>query len=193
LPDLSEFPHLSQAQWEDWFETAAGLVLRGCPSDGVCLFYQTDRKGPNGWVDKAYLCQKAARALDLRLLWHKIVCRVPPNNPTFGRPGYSHLLCFSAGLELDLSRSYADVLVQAGRASWTRGIGLEVCHWICRFLTRQTRVHTLIAPFCGQGLALAVANTYGLNAIGIELSPKRARQARQQGPDPRQGTAPKID
>lgn len=29
------------------------------------------------------------------LLWHKIVCRTPAGEPTFSRPAYHHMLCFS--------------------------------------------------------------------------------------------------
>ena len=179
LPDRSEFPHLSLAGWEEWFQAAATAVMRACPPRGTAIFYQTDLRDQEGWVDKAFLCQQAARQLGRRLLWHKVVCRVTPGCPSFGRPGFSHLLCFSQELRLPLERSYGDVLPSAGGASWQRGMGLEVCRFVCRFLQRQTDTHTLIAPFCGQGLLLAVANESGLAAIGIERSPSRARKAQK--------------
>lgn len=177
LPDRSEFPQLRLEQWESWFQQAATSVMKACPPQGVAIFYQTDLRDDEGWVDKSFLCQQAARTLGMRLLWHKVVCRVTPGCPSFGRPGYSHLLCFSWQWRLPLERSYADVLPLAGTASWQRGMGLEVCRFVCRFLQRQTETHTIIAPFCGQGLLLAVANELGLNAIGIERSPARARKA----------------
>lgn len=177
LPDFSEFPNHSLAAWQEWFDQAASAVLACCPPDGVALFYQSDVRVDGLWIDKSRLVQQAAQRQNKDLLWHKIVCRVPPGNPSFGRPGYAHLLCFSAGLRLPPQRSFADVLVSGGKATWARGIGLETCRLVCRFLRRQTPVHTLIAPFCGQGLALAVAEEHGLRAIGIEKSPQRARQA----------------
>lgn len=36
---------------------------------------------------------------------------------------------------------------------------------------------TIIDPFCGKGTILAVANSMGMRAVGVELSPKRARIA----------------
>jgi hypothetical protein len=47
------------------------------------------------WIDKAYLVQKAAEQTGHALLWHKLVCRVPPGVATFGKPSYHHMLCFS--------------------------------------------------------------------------------------------------
>lgn len=49
---------------------------------------------------------------------------------------------------------------------------------IAKFLSEHTSSKTLVHPFCGQGSMLALANHYGLNAIGIERSPKRAELAK---------------
>lgn len=177
LPDFSEFPALTLEEWQDWFVAAASRVLLSCPPQGVCIFYQSDVKHQGRWIDKGFLCQLAARELGHALLWHKIVARVPPGTPTFGRPGYSHMLCFSPQLRPPLEFSSADIVPERGRTSWSRGLGLEVCRFICRYLLKCTPTRRLVAPFCGQGLLLAVANQLGLDAVGIELSPKRARRA----------------
>jgi tRNA G10 N-methylase Trm11 len=36
---------------------------------------------------------------------------------------------------------------------------------------------TIVDPFCGQGTSLAVANYYGLNSIGVDISPKLVRKS----------------
>lgn len=177
LPDYSEFPALTLEDWRDWFLAAARRVLLSCPPEGVAIFYQSDVKHDGLWIDKGFLCQQAASELGYGLLWHKVVARVPPGTPTFGRPGYSHLLCFSPALRPPLEFGSADILPERGRSSWSRGLGLEVCRQICRYLLKCTPTRRLVAPFCGQGLLLAVANQMGLEAVGIELSPKRARKA----------------
>lgn len=176
LPDFSEFPGTSLADWKAWFTAAATLVLAATPDDGVTLFYQTDLKHEGGWVDKSHLVQLAAQ--DEQLLWHGIVCRCPAGSATFGRPGYAHLLAFSRGVRLPPERATRDVLPEGGEKTWPRGMGLEACRQAVRFVTGHTRSHTLVVPFCGQGLLLAAANEAGLDAVGIELSPKRARRAR---------------
>lgn len=178
LPDVSELAGMDVAAWKAWFRRAAGLVLSRTPDDGVAIFYQTDIKKAGEWVDKGYLVQRAAEDAGHRLLWHKVVCRRPPGTTTFGRPAYSHMLCFSRGLALDLAHATPDVLPDAGETTWTRGMGTRACLLACRFVLDDTATRTVVDPFCGRGTALAVANHLGLDAVGVELSPKRARQAR---------------
>jgi hypothetical protein len=179
IPDYSEFPSLSLAEWQAWFVGAASAVLRACPPEGVAIFYQRDIKHEGAWIDKSYLCQMAADQEGVALLWHKIVVRSPPGIITFGKPSFSHLLCFSRGLRLDLAHSTTDLLPSAGKASWPRGMGQDVCAMICDFILTQTTTRTLVAPFCGEGALLAVAEGAGLQAIGIEKSRKRAERARE--------------
>jgi hypothetical protein len=177
LPDVSE-TQLSLERWEAWFVGAASLTISRCPEDAVAIFFQSDIKKNGRWVDKGYLCQRGAEAVGARLLWHKIVCRVPPGTVTFGRAAYAHLLCFSRGQKLDLARSTADVLAEPGRMVWTRAIGLDACRLACRYVRDHTRCRTIVDPFCGWGTVLAVANALGLDAIGVELNARRARKAR---------------
>ncbi len=180
MPDISEFTNTSLNKWKEWFFETAKLVLDKTPENGVSIFFQSDIKVEGVWVDKSYIVQKAAEAVGSELLWHKIICRVTPGIATFGRPAYSHILCFSKNLRLkDLSKCTPDVIPDLGDKTWERGMGLEACLMIGKFLVEQTTTQTLIHPFCGQGSMLAVANAFGLNAIGIERSPKRADLARE--------------
>jgi hypothetical protein len=144
----------------------------------VTIFYQSDIKVDGTWVDKGYLCQKAAEALGHELLWHKVICRSPAGIATFGRPSYSHMICFSKELRVEISKSTADVIPDLGDKTWQRGMGLEACLMAAKFIAEQTPSKTLINPFCGEGSMLAAANFIGLDAIGIERSPKRAEKAR---------------
>lgn len=178
LPDFSEFPGMSFEGWKSWFISAATRVLLSTPDDGVAIFYQTDLKREGAWVDKAYLCQKAAEDTGHTLLWHKMVCRAQPGTVTFGRPGYSHLLCFSKGIKAEISISTPDVLPLAGPSTWTRGMGERACELACRSVLEQTSTRTIVDPFCGHGLILKVANRLGLNAIGVDLSRKCVKKAR---------------
>jgi hypothetical protein len=178
LPDYSEFPGFSLQEWKTWFVEAAALVLRACPDEGVVIFYQTDLKHDGQWVDKGYLCQKAAEQSGHALLWHKVVCKAPAGQASFGRPGFSHLLCFSKGVRAAVAHSTADVLLSAGEVTWTRGMGVEACLQACRFILKETFTRTVVDPFCGHGTVLAVANALGLHAIGVDLGEKRARKAR---------------
>jgi len=178
LPDISEFPSLSLEEWQSWFMEAAALIMSRTPASSVSIFYQTDIKLQGVWVDKAYLCQRAAEAQGCKLLWHKIACRVPAGQATFGRPAYSHIICFSRDLRLGTQHSTPDVIPKLGEKTWERGMGLEACTLIANFIKQQVGSRTVVNPFCGQGSMLAAANAAQLAAIGIERSAKRAELAR---------------
>ncbi len=179
LPDFSEFPGLSLAEWKTWFTDTARLILSKTPEAGVTLFFQSDIKFEGEWVNKAYLVSKAADQLGHATLFHKIFCRAAPGNTTFGKPAYSHLLAFSKSVRPDVSRSTPDVLESLGDKVWVRGMGFEACKVALEFVRTETQTHTIINPFCGQGSILAVANSLGFHAVGIEKSPKRAEHARK--------------
>lgn len=177
LPDISEFPSYSLESWKDWFVKTATLVLSKTPKTGVAIFYQSDIKKDGQWIDKGYLCQKAAELEGSHLLWHKVACRVKAGQTTFSRCSYSHILCFSKELRMDISKSSADVIPEIGEKTWPRGMGLEAALMIANFIAQQTSSKTVINPFCGRGSMLAAANAVGLAALGIERSPKRAKSA----------------
>lgn len=178
LPDYSEFPSWSLAQWGEWFTEAARLVIDRTPESGVAIFYQRDAKVDGTWIDKSYLIQKGAEQAGAALLWRKVVCRAPPGHTTFGKPAYSHLLCFSRGVRPGLDRATPDVILSPGKVTWTRGMGSQACLAACRFVMNNTDSDTIVDPFCGHGTVLAVANALGLNAVGVELGRKRAEKAR---------------
>jgi hypothetical protein len=176
LPDATEVPDLPD--WEAWFVEVVALACRQIADDAVALFYQTDVKRDGRWVDKSTLVQRGAAAVGSHLLWHKIVCRVPPGVITMGRPSYAHLLAFSRALRLDPGRSTADVLPSTGAMTWARAMGTAACEAAARFLVEETACRVVVDPFCGQGTMLAVANAHGLDAIGIERVARRVKRAR---------------
>jgi DNA methylase len=180
LPDFSEFKNMDFTAWKLWFVKAASLVLSRCPPQGVVVFFQTDIKHNGVWIDKGYLCQKAAEEVGHVQLWHKIACRFAPGRASFGRPAYSHILCFSQDLRGRdrVGEGIPDVLPQTGDVTWTRGMGVDACRAACEFILSSTDSHTVVDPFCGHGTVLAVANSLGLNGIGVELVARRVQKAR---------------
>jgi hypothetical protein len=178
LPDSSELPKLGFDGWREWFVDTAALACQAVTSESVAIFFQTDVKREGTWVDKGYLCQRGAEQAGATLLWHKIVCRAPPGVTSFGRPAYAHLLCFSRTLRLTPGQSSPDVLPRLGQMTWARAMGLEACRATCRFLKAHTTCRAVVDPFCGIGTMLAAANAHGLDALGVELSSKRATRAR---------------
>jgi hypothetical protein len=175
LPDVHE-TSMPLPAWREWFIGAAADILRRIDPDQVAIFYQTDIKQDGAWIDKSYLCQRAAESAGSALLWHRIALRKPPGTPMFGRPGYAHLLAFARDLRERPGDGGVDVF-PTGDMLWPRAIGLDACRAACRYVRRRTAAHTILDPFCGRGTVLAVANELGLHAIGVDWSPKRCRQA----------------
>ena len=178
LPDASEFGHRDAARWRPWFVDAAELVLRSTPPATAAIFYQTDVKRDGAWTDKAFLVQLAAERAGVPLLWHKVVCRAPAGQATFGRPGYAHLLCFAANVRDAVEHATADVLPELGAMPWARAMGVAAARFAVAWLRDRAGARCIVDPFCGVGTALAAANEAGLAAIGVERNPGRAERAR---------------
>ncbi|MFO0747707.1 MAG: SAM-dependent methyltransferase [Myxococcota bacterium] len=178
LPDASELPSLGFDGWRSWFIDTAALACQRVAPGAVAIFFQTDVKLDGRWVDKGFLAQLGAERAGSHLLWHKVVCRAPAGTITFGRPSWAHLLCFSRELRLDLGQSHADVVPTLGAMPWPRAMGVDACAAVARFLLAHTPCRVVVDPFCGVGTMLAVANQHGLDAVGVELSQKRAARAR---------------
>lgn len=180
LPDVSEVPERGFDGWRTWFIDAARRVIRWIPADGVAIFFQSDIRYRGVWVDKGYLVLRAAEEEGALLVWHKIVCRKPPGTITHGRASYSHLLCVSRSplAPALLKRPGPDVLDGAGLMTWSKAMGVDACRLSCRYLQDNTTTRTVVDPFCGRGTVLAVANALGLAAVGVDLSLKRCRVAR---------------
>jgi hypothetical protein len=178
LPDVSGMPSLGLDGWRRWFVAAAELVLRATPDDGVTIFYQTDIKVDGTWVDKSHLCHRAAEQAGAALLWHRIVCRKAAGENNLGRPAYSHLLAYSRGVRDRGARAYPDVLPATGLMTWSQAMGVDACRLACGYVLSHTNTRTVVDPFCGLGSVLAVANSMGLDAVGVEIVAKRARRAR---------------
>ena len=183
LPDVSEIADFSFEEWRAWFVEAAAHVLRWVPEDGLAMFYQSDIRHAGQWIDKSYLVQRAAEGTPQRLLFHKIVCRKPAGTLGFGRASYSHLLAFGGPAlshgEMARVASGPDVLPDAGTMSFSRAMGLEAARLACAYLRDATKTRIVVDPFCGQGGVLAMANSMGFDAVGVDLNGRRCRAARK--------------
>jgi hypothetical protein len=180
LPDLSEVPGLGFEGWQRWFEDAAALVASRVPDDGVAIFFQSDIKHGGAWIDKGAMVSRGAERAGMRLVFHAIVCRLPPGTPTFGRASYAHLLGYSwPARPAGPARAMAHVIPDGGFKPGPKAMGVNACIAACRFVLEETPTRTVVDPFCGWGTVLAVANALGLGAVGVDLSGKRCRSARK--------------
>ena len=156
--------------------------MRWVPEGGVAIFYQSDVRYRRAWIDKGYLVMRAAEEEAATLWWHKIVCRQAPGSVALGRPNYSHMLCVSRAPVDRAARTTPqpgpDVLPDAGAMPWSRAMGVEACRVACSFLRTETTTRVVVDPFCGRGTVLAVAESMGFDAIGVDISARRCKAAR---------------
>ncbi|MSU48951.1 MAG: SAM-dependent methyltransferase [Opitutus sp.] len=177
LPDVSEVG-LALPAWRMWFLDAVRLVVDAVPDESAALFFQSDIKRDGVWIDKGALVIRAAEDAGARVLFHKIICRRQPGLLTLGRPGYTHLIAVSRAMKCPEVLPIPDVVVDAGRLTWVRAMGVRAAAHAVRFARDQAGATTIFDPFCGVGTVLAVANGLGLAALGVEKSRKRCEQAR---------------
>lgn len=179
LPDHSELPALGVEGWKTWFVETVTLACRALSDEAVAIFYQSDVKHDGRWIDKGHLVMCGADMAGSALLWHKVVCRFAAGTVTFGRPSYSHMLCVSRALRVESGVSSADVLPELGEMTWARAMGSAACEVAAKFIAEHTKCRVVVDPFCGLGSMLTAANAHGLDAVGVELSRRRAERARR--------------
>lgn len=176
LPDVSEV-NLPLPAWRTWFLEAVRLVVDAVPAESAALFFQSDIKRDGVWIDKGAMVVRAAEDAGARVLFHKIVCRRPPDLLTYGRPGFTHLIAVSRAMVCPEVLPLPDVITDAGRQPWVRAMGIRAAAHAVRFARDQAKARVIVDPFCGVGTVLAVANALELDAIGVEKSRKRAEQS----------------
>lgn len=177
LPDVSELG-VALPAWRAWFLEAVALVVDAVPDESAALFFQSDIKRDGAWIDKGALVVRAAEDAGARVLFHKIVARRPPGLTTAGRPGYTHLIAVSRAFRCPDVLPIPDIIVDPGRQPWVRAMGVRAAATAVRFARDTVGARVILDPFCGVGTVLAVANTLGLDAVGVEKARKRAELAR---------------
>jgi hypothetical protein len=178
LPDVSEVG-LALPVWREWFLAAVQLVVDAVPDESAALFFQSDIKREGVWIDKGALVTRAAEDAGAHVLFHKIICRRPPGMLTLGRSGYTHLIAVSRAMKCPDVLPIPDVVTDAGRQLWVRAMGVRAAAHAVRFARDHVGAESIFDPFCGIGTVLAVANRFGLDAVGVEKSRKRCEHARE--------------
>jgi hypothetical protein len=182
LPDVSEVG-VALEVWRQWFLGAVRLVVDAVPRESAAIFFQSDIKRDGEWIDKGAMVTRAAEDAGARILFHKIVLRRPAGTLTAGRPGFTHFIAVSRAMKCPDVLAIPDVIADAGEQKWVRAMGVRAAGHAVGFARDFVgpvlgREPVVVDPFCGVGTVLAVANTLGLGAIGVERNRKRAEEAR---------------
>jgi DTW domain-containing protein YfiP len=194
LPDISEVrPKVSPPQYEAWCIEVVTRMMQLLPDDRVAIFYQTPGRysGEDGsWLDKQYLVTAGARAAGALCVWQKIVLYQDSVGRKRGgtRAGFVTLLCFSKGHRVPRDHATVDVLSDRGHMAYSHATGEAACAAAIEYCLEAAErgaptsddasaAGPIVDPFCGYGSVLAVANAYGLPAIGLDVSLKCCAKA----------------
>ena len=67
-----------------------------------------------------------------------------------------------------------------GAQVWSKGMGVAAAAFAVKWLReRVPGLRVVVDPFVGEGTTLAVANHFGLDALGIDTSVKKLRKAQR--------------
>jgi len=192
MPDMGEARHPSGASlgldaWRVWFADSLRALLKALPPGGAAVFVETDlRECASGQESKLMLALSAAADVEgVSLIWHKVVHFGTVDEPSHGSPKYSHLICFArvaSGKEEELAGGLPDIfwrgLKPRGFKHAERCFGVNTVKMVLQWAKNKFDIDTVVDPFCGAGTVLAVANALGLHAVGLDVSPKAAKQAK---------------
>lgn len=201
LPDISEIkPSLSPAEYEEWCADVVFRLLQLIRPEQVLILYVTPGRwsGEGGaWLDKGFCAQLGARRAGAACVWQKVVLIQDSAGRRRGglRPGFVNMLCFSKRHRVPRDFTTVDVLADRGHMSWSHAIGEEACRHAVEYCLHHVGRPAgggtapaadehgpgvpILNPFCGYGSVLAVANAYGLDAFGMDISLKCCKKAAQ--------------
>jgi len=196
IPDVCEVQNTTKTlkDWEEWFVRAARSVLEALPSRGFVVFVQTDIREPgHGQVSKLALVLRAAAEVEgVQFLWHKVAHFGTVDESCQGCVKFSHMICFrrrpTAAEEADAQALVPEPICGVPDVLWrglkprglknaVRCFGVNMTRVVLMWAARQLGADTVVDPFCGAGTVLAVGNALGLHAIGVDISPRRVKQA----------------
>ena len=160
--------------YEEFFRTAAKACLESTKEDGYCIFLQTDRKH-HGWIDKSYFITDEAYKLGYHMVWKKISLTRDVGKADLFRPTYSTMVCYTK--KGKVGKVMPDVVL-SGEKTYTHGFGIEAVS-LCVEYAKAQGIKRVVDPFCGSGTTLAVANAYGLDAVGVEISKRYCEMSRK--------------
>jgi hypothetical protein len=173
IPEMDELG-ISFKDYVPFFRNAAALCLKAVKDKGYCIFLQTDRKY-KGWVDKSFLISDEAAKLGMRMIWHKIALRTEVGKTDLYRPTYSHMLCYSK--EGAIGIPVPDV-VYRGDVTYENAFGIDAVKLVLEFLKKH-KIKKIVDPFVGSGTIVALANAYGMKAVGVDIDKKQCKKAKE--------------
>jgi len=173
--DMDEIGLTDINKYLDFFNRIAQLIFEKTNPNGYAIFIQTDRKIERSWIDKSLLLSTIAQKNGFKMVWHKIVLHRDVDATDLHRPGYAHMVCYTKN---GTSGAATPDIIPVSQRLYKNGTPVEAAVRAIEFVKRYTKSEPCVVdPFVGQGTIVAIANAYGLNAIGIDIDSQQARKA----------------
>lgn len=171
LPDPEEI-NATPEEWRKWFVNASSLAMALAKPSAPSIFYQTDRKADGRTYSKAGLLIEAANQRGVCLLWHKIVLRRQVGSIDLHRPGFTHLMAFSAKGKPGVA---SPDVIERGEMIYPNAMGIKVARFAVEFAGHYDRL--ILDPFCGRGTIPALADALGFNSVGVDIDNSQCEKA----------------
>lgn len=166
LPDARDLD-MDVMAYVPWLTDAVAACFAA--STGPTVFTQTDRIADGVWLDKSHLVSAVAVAMDIRMLWHKIILRRGVGAVDIHRPTYTHMLAYGPGRP---GRRTPDVIVGGRPERWGRnGVGANAAAFIADWFA-DVGVRRVLNPAAGTGVFVAECRARGIDAIGCDVVPR---------------------
>lgn len=176
--DLDEIEHLAERgmnEYIEFFNKIGALIFQKLNPAGYAIFIQTDRKYQREWIDKSYMLTDLAYKHGYKMVWHKIVLHRDVDKTDLHRPCYAHMLCYT---KTGTSGAATPDVIPVSDRLYKNGTPIEAAVRAVEFVKRYTKAGPFVLdPFVGQGTIPAIANAFGLNAVGIDIDAAQAAKA----------------
>lgn len=173
--DLDEIS-MDMDNYIKFFVKIARLIFERLDDRGYAIFIQTDRKYNRSWVDKSYILTSIAREYGLKTIWHKIVLHRGVDRTDLHRPTYAHMLCFS---KKGTTGAATPDVIPVSKKLYKNATPPEAAKRGLEFIKRYASIKKVVDPFVGQGTIPAIAQSLGLDSIGVDIDPKQCEKARK--------------
>ena len=177
LPDASEIGIENLDDYSKWVRRAATECFLSASESCPVIFVQTDRRKGGRQFSKANLLMNIAAEQGWFLLWHKIELAAEVGKSNLYRPTFRNMICFGKG-KMSAGQATPDVIPVSKRL-YDMAFGYTAAKVCVEFCMRYSK--RICDPFCGQGTALHVAESLGVDSVGVDIDPKACEIARKKG------------
>ena len=180
FPDNSEMGIYSIKEYKQYLNKFLSHIFENFQDpNNFIIFLQTDKiaKKRGLWLDKSHIILSIADKFDFNLVWHKTVLY----SDSESYPQYMHYLCLSKTKKNeDFMKKYSSPsVILGGNKIYKNSFPMYFLNDAINFIKKEGKSKTVVDLFCGSGIVLAMANYFGLNSLGIDISEDQVKISKE--------------